>query len=184
VYGGALPELVAGGLVAALLLGAGALTGAFIGGRIEDPGHLALVGWVTTLADLYSVFSPRGVTAHIVSSERLLSVLTISWAIPGHDVMAPVLGLGDIVMVGLYLCAARALDLPLGRSLAGLAAGFAAVLGALLLLEEAVPALPFLAVGFLAAHPRCFRLRPQDRRAAAQGLTLSVVVVGGGLLWG
>ncbi|MBW2460977.1 MAG: hypothetical protein JRH11_04980 [Deltaproteobacteria bacterium] len=184
VYGGALPEVALAAAIAALLLGAGALTGALVGGRIEDAGHLLVVGSVTTLADLYSVLSPRGVTAQIVSNERLLGVLTISWAMPGQDGMFPVIGLGDIVMVAMYLSAARALGLSLGRSIAGLAVGFAAVLGALLVFEEAVPALPFLAVGFLAANPRCLRLRPEDRRPAAVGLAVAVGVFGAGLWLG
>ncbi len=184
VYGGALPEIVSAAGVAALLLGAGSLVGALVGGRIEDAGHLLVVGGVTTLADLYSVFSPRGVTAQIVSNERLLSVLTVSWAMPGQDGMFPVLGVGDVVMVALYLSAARALGLSLGRSVAGLAAGFAAVLGALIVFEAGVPALPFLAAGFLAVNPRCLRLRAEDRRPAVIGLLVAVGVFGAGLLLG
>jgi len=163
-------------LVALGLLGGGSLLGRAVGSRVTHTGHLLVVAYVSSLADVFSVFSDKGVTAQVVESERMLSLLAVSWALPGWAEMTPVLGVGDIVMVTLYTVATRRLDLEVGRTLLALAAGFALVLGALLVAQIPLPALPFLGAAMLAAHPQAFRLRTEDRRPALIGMALITAV--------
>jgi hypothetical protein len=63
-----------------------------------------------------------------------------------------------------------------GRTLIALAAAFATILGALIVFAVPLPALPFLAVAVLAAHPIAFRLRREDRLPALVGLALVTAV--------
>lgn len=159
-------------LVAGSLLAGGSLVGGVIGSRIEHVSHLLVVAYVSSLADVFSVFSARGVSAQVVESERLLSVLAISWPMPGSGELMPVLGVGDVVMCALYLAASRKLGLGVRRMALALAAGFAAVLAALLVLRIPLPALPALGVAVVLAHPSSWRLRPEDRWKAIGGMAL------------
>ncbi|MEZ4254944.1 MAG: hypothetical protein R3A78_04390 [Polyangiales bacterium] len=159
--------------VAVSLLVAGTLVGATIGGRVQHAGHLSLVAYITSVADLASVLAPQGVTAQIVASRPTLAVFAISWAIPGHDALEPILGVGDVTMTALYFLAARNLGLPLRRTWFALLIGYVAVLLVLVVGQRAVPALPFLGVAFVLAHPVTFRIRAEDRRAAVLGVVLA-----------
>lgn len=166
---------------AASLLVLGSLLGGSIGGQIEHPGHLLLVAWVSSLADAWSVLSAQGISAQLVESEVFLSVVAISWPILGTDVIQPVLGAGDIVVLSLYLAAARELGLGTLRPALGLGAAFLVILLALVVLEIALPALPFLGLGFVLSCPAVWNIRAEDRRSAllgVGGLTLLFV-----LLW-
>ena len=97
-----LPALVIGGLaalertatdlgsalaVSASLLFGGSLVGGVVGARIQHPSHVMVVAYVSSIADVFSVFSERGLSAQVVQSEQLLSVLAISWPIPGSGVL-------------------------------------------------------------------------------------------------
>ena len=127
---------------------------------------------MSSLADVFSVFSARGVSAQVVESERLLSVLAISWPMPGSGELMPVLGVGDVIMCALYLCAARQLALGVGRTALALAVGFAAVLAALFVLQIPLPALPALGLAVVVAQPRTWRLRREERWKAIGGMAL------------
>ena len=63
------------------------------------------------------------------------------------------------MFAALYLAAARKHALSIPRTLLALALGFAAALGCVVWLEQAVPALPFLGLAMVAAHPQARRLR-------------------------
>lgn len=167
----------AAGVVAACLLAGGTLLGGVIGGRIEHPGHLLVVAYVTAVVDAYSVLSPGGVSAQVVDSAPLLSVLTVGWAMPGVEGVAPVLGVGDVVMSAIYLSAARAHRLGVARFGIFLLGGYALTLGALLAFERALPALPFLGLAVVAADARVRRLRSDDRRAAYGGMAAITAVL-------
>lgn len=171
-------DLLGAAAVAAALLGGGSLVGGVIGGRIQHASHLLVVAYVSSLADVFSVFSDRGVSAQVVASERLLSVLAISWPMPGSGELMPVLGVGDVIMCALYLCAARQLGLGVGRTAAALGAGFVAVLVALFAFQVPLPALPALGLAVVIALPRTWRLRREERWKAIGGMAVITVLFG------
>ena len=162
--------------VAASLLVGGTVAGGVIGARIEHPSHLFVAAYVSSLADLYSVFSTRGVTAQVVESERWLSILAISWPVLGTSDIEPMLGVGDVIVCAIYAVAARQLGLGMRRTTLALAGGFALVLIALLVFAMPLPALPFLGAAFVAAHPVTLRFRKGEKRTAAIGLAIATLV--------
>jgi len=171
----------AAAVVAASLLVGGALAGTVVGSRIQHAGHLLVVAWVSTLADAYSVLSASGVSARVVESAEWLPLLAVSWPIYGTDAIEPVLGVGDVVMVALYLTAVRRHGLRERRTVVALAVAFAAVLVALFASGIALPALPFLGVAVVAVHPEARRLRPEDRKPALLGVAVLTVLFA--ILW-
>jgi hypothetical protein len=164
--------------VAAALLAVGTALGAVVGAGIEHPGHLVFVVIVSSLADVFSVTQPEGPSAAIVNAPQALGLLAISWPMLGTDQLAPLLGVGDIVFTGLYLAAARAHGLPLGRTLIALALAFVATMVTVIVTELPVPALPFLGVAMLLAHPAARRPPQRDRaKAVAVVFALSLLFV-------
>ncbi len=154
------------------LLTAGTLLGGTIGSHIEHAGHLSLVAYVSAFADLSSVMSEGGVTAQIVAHKPTLSLLAISWPLPGTNAIEPVLGVGDIVMAALYLSAARRHGLSVRRTLVAFSGAFVALFVVLVVGERALPALPFFSLAFLGAHPSVLRIREDERRAATAGMVI------------
>ena len=168
----------AGAVVLVCLLGGGTLLGRAIGGRVEHPGHLLLVAYVTAIADLYSVFAPSGVTAHVAASETLLPLFAIPWPMLGLGELVPVLGVGDVVITAVYIAAAARHVLGMRRMLAALVAGYAATFVALVVTARGLPALPFLGLAVVLAVPRVWRLRREDRRAAVLGAVAITALFG------
>jgi len=168
-------------LVAVALLSGGTLAGGVIGARIQHPSHLLAVAVASSLADVFSVLSPRGVTAQVVESERWIAILAVSWPVFGTTAVEPLLGVGDIVMCALYTVATRELDLGVRRTALALALAFAAVLAALWLLATPLPALPFLGLAVVLAHPRTWRFRKGEGRTAAMALVVLVALFA--VLW-
>ena len=162
--------------VAVSLLSGGTLVGAVIGARIEHASHLLVAAIASTLADAYSVFAPSGVTAQVVQNERLLGVLALPWPILGTRAIEPLLGVGDVVVCALYVVAARELGLGVRRTVIALALAFVAVLVALAIFAVPLPALPFLGVAVVAAHPRTLRFRKGEGRTAVIGLAVLAAV--------
>jgi len=151
-------------------------TGGAIGARIEHPGHLLPAAAVAAAADIVSVASSWGPSHAIASSERALALLAISFPVPGTRVVAPALGVGDLVFIALVLAAARAHALPVRRitvlALVGvLVAGFGSAL-----LGRAVPALPTIGLAVIAFVPEARRLRRKDRTVATIAIGVSVAV--------
>jgi hypothetical protein len=174
--GSALPELAAAMLVTVALLALGALTGAVVGRAIQKPGHLLVVGVVSALVDVLSVLHPQGPTAQLVQIETVVSVLLLPWPILGTSAIVPILGVGDITFAALYAVATRRHGLSMRRTVIALAAAFATTLLVLLITEASVPALPFLGVAILVAHPEARRLPAEDRRTAAVGLVILIAL--------
>jgi hypothetical protein len=171
-WGPALPALIAV-VVLVGLLAAGTCLGAFVGARIEEPGHVLFVALASSLADIFSVTQPEGPSAAIVRSEVALSLLALSWPMLGSDQVAPLLGVGDVVFTALYLAVARRHGLSPTRTVAWLAAAYGVTMLAVFVTQAAVPALPFLGAGMLLAHPRTWRVPARDRRRGI--LVLSVM---------
>jgi hypothetical protein len=131
---------------------------------------------VAASADVISVLSPHGPTRTVASDERALSLLAVSFPVPGTSLAAPALGVGDVLFVALLLAAARAHALSpirvallcaIGVALAGVAS---AMLGA------AVPALPAIVAVVLVGVPGARRLRRKDRTVAlvASGVAVAL----------
>lgn len=163
-------------IVCAALLASGASAGALVGARIQHPGHLGVVAIVSSVADLVSVFHESGPTAQIAQSAPALSLLALAAPMLGTGDLPPLLGVGDVVMASLYASAAARFGLPEGRTWVALAAGLAGAMIAVLWLEIALPALPFLGLAMIVAHPRVRVPPPHERRRAALGVALVVGV--------
>lgn len=160
------PSLGATALVAPLLLGAGTALGAMVGARIQHPGHLGVVAYVSSVADLTSVFHEAGPSAQILESAPALAVLAVGAPVPGTADVSPILGVGDVILVGLYLAACRAHGLATSRTLVALAIGLGLTFVVLVALARAIPALPLLGLAVVVAHPEA-RLPPTHERAQA-----------------
>ncbi len=174
---GAPPSAMTTSLVGALLVLAGASAGGWVGTRIQHPGHLGVVAIVSSIADAASVFHEAGPTAQILESAPTLSLLTLGAPMLGTSDVPPILGVGDVVMSALYAAAAAKHALAERRTWLALGGGLAIAMIAVLVLELPLPALPFLGLAMLVAHPEA-RLPPvHERRQAAVGVVLLVVLV-------
>jgi hypothetical protein len=174
------PSLLATVLVLAALLAIGTSVGATIGGRIQHAGHLSVVVVVSSIADLASVLAPSGPSHEIAESPALLSLLALSWPMAGTTRIEPLLGVGDVVFVALYLGAAAQHGLSMRRTLVALASALAITAAVVALLALPIPALPFLGAAMLIAHPAA-RLPPAEERAKA-GIALVLFVLSFGTL--
>lgn len=171
------PSATTAALVGVLLLLAGAGAGAWVGGRIQHAGHLGVVAVVSSIADAASVFHASGPTAQILESAPTLSLLTLGAPMLGTADVPPILGVGDAVMSALHMACARKHALSQTRTSIALGAGLAATMLAVLVLELPLPALPLLGVAILIAHREARLPPPHERRQAAIGVALLVVLV-------
>jgi hypothetical protein len=156
--------------------------GGAIGSRVVHPGHILPASIVAAAADVLSLIHPEGPSHAIAESERALSLLAIHFPVPGVGVMAPVLGLGDLVFLALVLAVVVRHRLSLFRAAA---LGLAGVLGAGVfsaILEAPVPALIPIAAAITVGLPEARALRPQDRRTTRIAAVLAIGVVAGVLL--
>ncbi len=150
--------------------------GASIGARVPKPGHLLPAAAVAAAADVVSVAASWGPSHAIASSERALAVLAVSFPVPGTDVVAPALGVGDLVFVALMLGAVRTHALPYARATAlafagVLVAGFgSAALGA------AVPALPTIGLLVVLGVPAARKVERRDRTVTTIAVGASIVI--------
>ena len=167
-----------GVLIGLLLLGTG--VGALVGRRIEHPGHLLFVAVVSSLADIWSVTQPGGISKAIVEEPLALSLAALPWPMLGSGELAPLLGVGDVVFTGLYLAASRAHALPLRRSVLALAAGYAITTALVIATQRPIPVLPMLGACMVIAQPKARTVTPLDRRRGAWGLSLLACAI---LIW-
>lgn len=144
-------------IVLPALLIAGTLVGNVVGSAIEQAWHLSFVALVSSLADAASVLHPSGPSAAIVESDRALSLLALPFAFLGTSDTPPLLGVGDVVFSALYVAAARRHGLPARRTLVALSIAFATTMIVVVALELPVPALPFLGLAMVIAHPQTRR---------------------------
>ncbi len=160
-------------LMGAALVGAGCWVGAGLGRGVQEAAHLWPLVAVGVGADIWSVTTPSGFTNQVVvegEAPALLSFIVLSVPVPGIGVQ-PVLGVGDVLFTGLLLGAVAALGLSMKRCLVGLAIGYALTLVTLLVLALPIPALPFIAVGAVAALGRQAPARVKEM-AMAVGFVL------------
>lgn len=158
------------------LLASGSVSGSVLGARIAHPGHLSVVAVVSSLADVWSVLGSSGPTATIVTNAPLLSVLALPFPMLGTSDIEPLLGLGDIVFVALYLTASERFGLEKKRTILALSVAFALTALFVIVLARPIPALPFLGLAILVAHPEA-RLPPSsERRTALIGMVILALV--------
>jgi len=160
--------------VTVCLLLACTLVGAVVGGAIEHAGQLVFVAIVSSAADVFSVFHPSGPSAAIVHSEVALSVLALPWPMLGTPFIEPILGAGDVVFTSLYVASSRRHALSAARTALALTLAFAVTMVAVVALEAALPALPFLGLAIVVAHPEARRPPERDR---LRGYVVAAVVV-------
>ena len=172
-------DLDAALIVTACLLFGGTLVGSAVGSAIEHAGHLVFVAIVSAAADVFSVFHPSGPSSAVVQSEVALSLLALPWPFLGGSTIEPFLGVGDVVFTALYIACARKHGLSLGRTALALTLGYAVTMVAVVALEVAVPALPFLGLAMVAAHAQARQPPHKDRAPgyATAGLVVALVAV-------
>jgi hypothetical protein len=161
-------------IVDAALVGLAWAFGTSLGRRVEHPAHLFPACVVAASADLASLLSPEGPSHAIATSDRALSLLAVWFPVPGSHAVAPALGVGDLLFMGLVFGVARAHRLPYARTVLLCAAGTALAGLAAAWLGVAVPALPPIATAVVLGLPSVRRLRRSDRTAAA----LSMLIAG------
>jgi len=162
---GAAPSALSGALLTLALLLGGSALGAALGARIEHAAHLLAVALVSGLADMWS--AQAGPTARMVESaiaapERL-ALFALPWPLWGTGSIQPVLGVGDVVFVALYMAAFRRHGLSLTRAWRGMGAGLALGLLSLLVFERAVPLLPMIGAGAVLSDRRARALERRER---------------------
>ncbi len=141
-------------LVTIALLAGGTSLGAWVGYRIETPSHLLAVAVVSSLVDAFSVLHDAGPSAQIAQSAEMLSLLALPWPMLGTADLIPVIGVGDVVFAALYVGACRVHRLSLVRTCVALSCGFLLTLVALFVFVRPIPALPFLGMCIVIAHPQ------------------------------
>ena len=168
--GSALPTLAAAALVTVSLLVMGTLTGAVVGRAIEAPGHIVVVAVVSAMVDTFSVLHPSGPTAQLIQIEAAVNVLILPWPMLGTAEIQPVLGVGDIAFAAIYTVASRQHGLPMWRTVTALAVGLALTLVVVIATGRGTPALPFLGLAVVIAHPEARKLPKKDRARAVIGM--------------
>jgi len=148
--------------------------GASLGRRVQHAGHLLPASVVAASADLVSVLSPEGPSHAIATSDRALSVLAIWFPVPASVAVAPALGIGDLLFMGLVMGVAVAHDLPYGRAVLCCAWGTALAGSAAAILGVPVPALLPIAAAVLVGLPAARPLRAVDRSAARWSMLIAV----------
>ena len=109
----------------------------------------AIIPWV----DAYSVW--RGPTKHIVENhEHVFSVLSFAFPVPGEHSAAN-LGIPDLLFFALFLAASDRFGLRVYATWVALVAALGGTIALTVWLElSGLPALPAIALGFLAAERR------------------------------
>lgn len=166
LYGELLHDAIEAVVVTPSLLVAGAVIGATVGGRIEHPGHLLAVVVVSVLVDTFSVFHAAGPTAAVVRRPAVIALLALPWPIFGTTILAPVLGVGDVIFSALYFATTRRFGLGMWRTAAALAVGLLATMVGVMVTGMPLPALVGMGVAMVVAHPRARRLPKEDLRKA------------------
>lgn len=173
VHGGAwLAAPVASALVA-LAVG----LGGSIGLRVQHAGHFLPAAAMAAAADIVSVTASFGPSHAIAESPRALSLLAISFPVPGTHLAAPALGVGDLLFFALALGVARA------HALSAVRVGLAGYLGVLLagllsaVLAAPIPALPAIGGAIVAFVPETRKVRRADRTATTIAVGLALLAL-------
>lgn len=117
-------------------------------GFFETVLWVALVAAIIPVVDAFSVF--RGPTGQIIEERpSIFETIAFGFPVPGEASPAR-LGPPDLLFFGLFLAAAARWNLRIGWTWAAMTASFGGTLALAVWLElSGLPALPFLALGFL-----------------------------------
>ena len=142
---------------------AAVLLGTLLGRVMEAPSWLLMAAAVAFLADLWSVFAgPTKVVvekAPVVLDYALVHFPMLGSAAPGAG-----LGMTDLLFVGVFVAGSRRVGLRLRTSFAAMMGSFVLTLLLTITLDRALPALPLLALAFLAANADLFWKRARNWR--------------------
>jgi len=169
-------------LVAACVLVIGGLIGGYIGGLLEAPGMIAVVAYVATVGDVFSVFHPHGVSAHVLRDQAVLRLLTLSFPVLGTQMVSPMVGVGDVAFTALYVVATRKLGLSVRRCLLALTLGLLVTVVSVECLQIALPAVPFFSAAVVLAQKQSWRLPVADAPRIKRSLVALTLVLGALLL--
>jgi hypothetical protein len=163
-------------------LGAGVtLVGGAIGAAIERPAHLAAVGLVSAIADLWSVFDSGAPSAKLaekaLAEPEKLSPFALPFPLLGTPLIPAVIGAGDVLFVALYVAAFRAHRLPTRRLFIALGLAFGVGLLVLLLTLRPIPLLPLLAAAVLACEPSTRSLERREWRTVLSVCALLLAAI-------
>jgi hypothetical protein len=133
------------------LFGVTAIAFAFLS-WFEMLSWVALVACIIPFVDAFSVFSPRGPTNEIIKHhEQVFTTFSFAFPIPGEPAAAN-LGLPDLLFFALFLAAAARFHLRVGLTWIAMTLSFGATLALASVWRGGLPALPLLAIGFLAVN--------------------------------
>lgn len=174
---GSLRDVLTGlGSTAAILVAANAI-GSLVGWRVPHAGHLLPVALVSSAVDLWSVFAPEGPTRAIATAPdpAVLRVLAASAPVAPSRAMEPMLGFADVIFAALYLSAARRHQLSLARTTVAIAVGLLLAGFVAVLVQRALPALPFIGLCVVVFVREGRQVPREDRPAVwvAAGLVLA-----------
>ncbi|HEY4103986.1 MAG TPA: hypothetical protein VGM44_08845 [Polyangiaceae bacterium] len=164
-------------LVDAALVALGWALGASLGRRVQHASHLLPACVVAACADCVSLLSPEGPTHAIAQSDRALSLLATWFPVLGTNALAPALGVGDLLFLGLVFGVAMVHGMPYLRTLSLALAGASCAGLIAARLEVAVPALLPIGAAILLGLPMARRVRPADRAATKWSLVIASAIV-------
>jgi len=118
----------------------------------EELNLVVLVACIIPFVDAFSVFSPRGPTNEIIKHhEHVFTTFSFAFPIPGETASAN-LGLPDLLFFALFLTAAARFGLRAGLTWLAMTTSFGATLALASVWRGGLPALPLLAIAFLAVN--------------------------------
>ncbi|MFH1515308.1 MAG: hypothetical protein ABIG42_07595 [bacterium] len=157
-----LPLVVTNGL---FLLIISFLLGELLSREVTHPGHLLPVALILVLVDFWSVF--RGPSKHVAESARqfaesggyaqdtappLITFLLLNFPQISTDKIYSFMGIGDLIIIAFFIGCIHKFNFPLKRSYASLIIGPVLAVLAANLIGQSIPALPVIAVLFVAVN--------------------------------
>lgn len=133
--------------VLAAAIGAGVI----VARGLQKPNYLIMAAIVGAVTDIFSVYA--GPSKATLSSE-IFPYVSYQWGVIGKGGAIPIIGAGDFIFLALYFSGARRFHLPETKTFVAMCAAFGIGFLSLLVLEQGVPALPFMATFLLLVHGR------------------------------
>ena len=142
---------------------AAVLLGTLLGGVMEAPSWLLMAAVVAFLADLWSVFA--GPTKVVVEKAPVvLDYALVHFPMLGSTGPGAGLGMTDLLFVAVFVAGSRRVGLRPRASFFAMLGSFVLTLILTIVLDRALPALPLLALAFLATNIDLFWKRAKAWR--------------------
>jgi len=141
------PGLLLAWLAGGCLIAGGMRLCASLGHEVISATYFWPLTLVVILMDSWSVLSPDGIThqiVHSVQTTEQFNFMLLTVPIPGIG-LEPILGMGDVLFVAFMAGAVAHLNLSSQKYLTGAGIGFILCLIALLIWQQPLPALTFVA---------------------------------------